>query len=249
MTVPASAMVLAAGLGLRLRPITDKLPKPLVPVAGKTMLDRALDALDAAGVSACVVNTHYLGEMIAAHVASRTRPRVQISPEEALLDTGGGVAHALPLLGPGPFFVVNADILWDEAAGTPALSRLAEAYDPARMDALLLVVPRERAVGYDGVGDFFLGDDGRLVRRGSAPESPFVFTGLQVLHPRLLRDGPDGPFSLNLLYDRAIAGGRLYGLAHAGRWFHVGTPAGLTLAEAALAAVPMAAFPSGEEAT
>ncbi len=240
MIAPANAMVLAAGLGLRLRPITDNLPKPLVPVAGRTMLDRALDALAAAGVVACVVNTHYLGDMIAAHVVERARPHVHISPEETLLDTGGGVSRALPLLGPGPFFTVNADILWDEAPGVPALQRLAAAFDPARMDALLLVVPRTRAVGYDGAGDFFLDDDGRLARRGSAPEAPFVFTGLQVLRPELVRDVPEGPFSLNLLYDRAIADGRLHGLIHAGRWFHVGTPDGLALAEAALAAVPLA---------
>lgn len=236
MTVPSRAMVLAAGLGLRLRPITERLPKPLVAVAGRTMLDRALDALDAAGVASCVVNAHYLAPMVEAHLAARMHPRIRISREDALLDTGGGVTRALPWLGTAPFFVVNADIVWDEAPGVPALSRLADVFDPACMDVLLLVVPVARAVGYDGPGDFFLEDDGRLRRRAPAPAAPFVFTGLQLLHPRLVADVPDGPFSLNLLYDRARAADRLHGLVHAGRWFHVGTPDGLARAEAALAA-------------
>ncbi len=231
-----AAMVLAAGLGLRLRPITENLPKPLVPVAGRTMLDRALDALDAAGIDSCVVNAHYLGDMIASHVAPRARPRVRLSREETLLDTGGGVAKVLPWLDGGPFFTVNADIVWDEAPGPSALARLAAAFDPARMDALLLVVPVARAVGYDGAGDFFLEDAGTLARRGAAPAAPFVFTGLQVLSPALFAELPAGPFSLNLLYDRARAAGRLHGLVHAGRWFHIGTPEGLAQAEAALAA-------------
>lgn len=239
MTGLSSAMVLAAGLGLRLRPITERLPKPLVPVAGRTMLDRALDALDDAGVAACVVNTHYLGHMVEDRVAARTRPRIHVSREDVLLDTGGGVAKALPLLGGGPFYVVNADIVWDEGPGLPALARLAQAFDPVRMDALLLVVPVSRAVGYDGAGDFFLDDGGTLRRRGAADAAPFVFTGLQVLHPRLMTDAPDGPFSLNVLYDRALKAGRLFGIAHAGRWFHVGTPDGLGLAEAALVAAPV----------
>ena len=243
MTAFDSAMVRAAGLGLRLRPITEKMPKPLVPVAGRTMLDRVLDALDTAGVGDCVVNTHYLGEMIERHLAARRHPGIHLSHEDVLLDTGGGVARALPLLGDAPFYVVNADIVWEEAKGPPALNRLAQAFDTARMDALLLVVPVERAVGYDGPGDFFLDGDGRLRRRGAVRAAPFVFTGLQVLHPRLIRDVPDGPFSLNLLYDRALSAGRLAGLVHAGRWFHVGTPEGLELAETALGAaeVPDAA--------
>lgn len=238
-----SAMVLAAGLGLRLRPITERMPKPLVPVAGRTMLDRALDALDTAGVEACVVNTHYLGGMIETHLTERMRPRIHLSREDVLLDTGGGVARALPLLGDAPFYAVNADIVWEEAKGQPALNRLAQAFDAERMDALLLVVPVERAVGYDGPGDFFLDGDGTLRRRGDARAAPFVFTGLQVLHPRLIRDVPDGPFSLNLLYDRARAAGRLAGLVHAGRWFHVGTLEGLHLAEAALGAARVSGAP------
>jgi MurNAc alpha-1-phosphate uridylyltransferase len=231
---PRNAMVLAAGLGLRLRPITEMMPKPLVPVAGRTMLDRVLDALDAVGVTACVVNTHYLGHMIAAHLERRQRPAIHVSPERELLDTGGGVARVLPRLGSAPFYTVNADILWEEGPGTPALARLAEAFDDATMDGLLLVVPLGRAVGYDGKGDFNLGAESRLIRRGTAPSADFVFTGVQILHPRLFTGHPDGAFSLNRLYDQAIAGGRLCGLVHVGRWFHIGTVEGLQLAEAGL---------------
>jgi MurNAc alpha-1-phosphate uridylyltransferase len=231
-----TAMVLAAGRGVRLRPITEDRPKPLVTVAGRAILDRTLDALAAAGVDACVVNTHHLGRMIAAHVARRGRPAVRISPEPRLLDTGGGVLKARPFLGDGPFFVVTGDVLWDEGPEGPALARLAAGFDPVRMDALLLVVARERAVGYDGPGDFTLGGDGRLHRRGAAPAASHVFTGLQVLNPALLAGCPEGAFSLNLLYDRAITARRLHGLAHAGRWYHVGTLDGLDRAEAALGA-------------
>ncbi len=231
---PRVAMVLAAGLGKRLRPITDTRPKPLVEVAGRTMLDRVLDSLTGAGIERCVVNTHYLAAQIEAHLAARGRPAVRLSHEQALLDTGGGVARALPHLGTEPFFVVNADILWDEGPGGPALVRLAEAFDAATMDALLLLVPRGRAVGYDGPGDFGIDGAGRLARRGTAETAPFVFTGLQVLKPGLFAGAPEGAFSLNLLYDRAIAAGRLFGLEHTGRWFHIGTPEGLALAEDAL---------------
>jgi MurNAc alpha-1-phosphate uridylyltransferase len=229
-------MVLAAGLGQRLRPLTDSRPKPLIEVAGRAILDHVLDALAAAGVKACVVNTHYLGAMIDQHLAGRVLPRVEISAEEDLLDTGGGVVKARPRLGAGPFLIANGDILWHDGPSAPALARLAAAFDPQRMDGLLLVAPVEGAVGYDGSGDFFLGPDGCLSRRGDAPSAPFVFTGVQILNPALLDAAPDGAFSLNLLYDRAIAAGRLYGLAHDGAWFHIGTPAGRDLAEAAIAA-------------
>jgi MurNAc alpha-1-phosphate uridylyltransferase len=233
---PKVAMVLAAGLGLRLRPITATRPKPLVEVAGRSILDRVLDGLTDAGVERCVVNTHYLADQIDTHLAARPAPPVDLSHEEELLDTGGGINRALGTLGPEPFFAVNADILWDEGPGDAALSRLGQAFDAARMDALLLLVPRTRAVGYDGAGDFRLDGEGRLARRGAAESAPFVFTGLQVLRPELFDGAPDGAFSLNLLYDRAIANGRLFGLEHTGRWFHIGTPAGLDLAEAALGA-------------
>ena len=230
------AFVLAAGKGTRMRPLTDRVPKPLVEVAGRPMIDFVLDRLAAAGVEEAVVNTHHLAALVEAHLAGRARPRIRISREAALLETGGGLARALGHLGPAPFFTVNSDGLWRESA-TPALSRLAAAWDDAAMDALLLVHAREAAVGYDGVGDFELARDGRLARRrGDA--APFAFMGVQLLHPRLLRDAPDGAFSLNRLYDRALAAGRLHGLAHAGDWFHVGTPEALAMAERAFAAAP-----------
>lgn len=238
---PIHAMVLAAGLGLRMRPITERLPKPLVPVAGRTMLDRALDALAAAGVGECIVNTHYLGHMIAAHLAGRTAPAIRISAEPDLLDTGGGVAKALPMLGDEPFFAVNADIVWEDGPEAPALARLAAAYDDGATDALLLLAPRDSAIGYDGAGDFHLGGDGALVRRGDGASAAYVFTGVQILHPRLFAGCPAGAFSLNLLYDRARAQGRLRGLVHDGRWFHIGTPAGLARAEAVMADAPIEA--------
>jgi len=230
------AFVLAAGKGTRMRPLTDRVPKPLVEVAGRPMIDFVLDRLAAAGVGEAVVNTHHLAEMVESHLAGRERPRIRFSRETALLDTGGGVAKARDHLGPTAFFVVNSDGLWRESA-TPALSRLAAAWDDAAMDALLLVRGTEAAVGYDGAGDFELADDGRLARRDGAA-APFVFMGVQLLHPRLLRDAPDGAFSLNLLYDRAIAAGRLHGLAHTGDWFHVGTPDALAAAERAFADAP-----------
>lgn len=234
--MPQVAMVLAAGLGMRLRPITENLPKPLVTVAGRSILDRVLDALEAAGIEKCVVNTHYLAAMIEDHLAARQAPPTELSHESELLDTGGGVARALSSLGPRPFFVINADILWREGPGASALSRLAAAFDDDAMDALLLLAAREDAVGYDGRGDFFMAASRRLTRRGDATDAPHVFTGLQILSPRLFADFPEGAFSLNILYDRAAAAGRLFGIEHTGRWLHIGTPEGLDLAEAALGA-------------
>ena len=233
----ARAMVLAAGLGLRLRPLTLTMPKPLVRVGGTTMLDRVLDRLAEYGVELAVVNTHHLGEQIARHVAARRAPRIVLSHEDELLDTGGGVKKALPLLGDAPFFVVNSDLLWTDGA-EPALGRLARAWDDARMDTLLLLQPTARAYGYDGRGDFFMAEDGglRLCRAGET--APYLFAGVQIVHPRLFRDAPDGKFSLNLLFDRAAAARRLFGLAHLGGWYHVGTPDSLAGVEAALAADP-----------
>jgi len=236
MTAPTRAMVLAAGLGLRMRPITAALPKPLVAVGGRTMLDRALDHLVRAGVGDAVVNVHYLPGMIVDHLQGRRAPRIAVSREDALLETGGGVAKALPLLGDAPFYVVNADIVWLDGA-RPALLRLADSWDAGRMDALLLLHPREAAVGYDGAGDFSLAPGGGVRRRDGAA-APYVFTGVQILHPRRLEGAPADAFSLNLLYDAAIARGRLFGLAHDGAWLHIGTPAGLARAEAALASRP-----------
>jgi MurNAc alpha-1-phosphate uridylyltransferase len=196
------------------------------------MLDRALDHLAAQQVGRIVVNAHWLGEQIAAHLDGR--PGIVVSPEAELLETGGGVAHALPLLGVGPVFVVNADIVWTDGA-RPALARLAQAWNESDMDALLLLVARERAVGHDGPGDFFLEADGRPRRRGTADRAPFLFTGVQILHTRLFRPEDRGAFSLNRLYDRALAAGRLAALVHDGGWYHVGTPEALPLVERALA--------------
>lgn len=234
MSRPTHAMVLAAGLGLRMRPITDHCPKPLVTVAGRTMLDRALDHVAAAGVDRVVVNTHWLAEKIRHHLADR--PHITLSHEDELLETGGGVTHALPHLGDGPFYVANSDIIWTDGPRQPALDRLADAWDDGRMDALLLLQPRDSAMGYDGAGDFSLSADGVPQRRGTAASAPLIFSGVQILSPRLFRDAPTGRFSLNILYDRALAAGRLFGLIHDGRWFHVGTPDALAPVEAALAA-------------
>lgn len=226
-------MVLAAGLGLRMRPITLTTPKPLIPLAGRTMLDRALDALDAHGVEQVIVNAHHLADVLARHLAGRRLPAVRLCVEAERLETGGGVRNALPLLGRGPFFVLNGDILWQDGS-QPTLDTLAAGWDDATMDALLLLHPVETALGYDGAGDFHRESDGRLVRRRDGETAPFLFAGLQVLHPRLLAGSPDGTFSLNLLYDRAMARGRLYGIEHGGRWCHVGTPADIPVAEAFL---------------
>lgn len=233
MTMPSHAMVLAAGKGLRMRPLTEHTPKPLIPVAGRCMLDRAFDRLDDAGVVHRVVNVHWLGERIAAHLANHAG--VLLSHEDVLLETGGGVARALPLLGASAFFVCNADIIWLDGTA-PALSRLAAAWNDVHMDALLLLQPVAKAFGYEGRGDFARLDDGRLRRRAREEGAPLVFTGVQILHPRLFEDAPRGPFSLNILYDRAEAAGRLYGLIHDGAWLHIGTPATLAEAEAWLTA-------------
>lgn len=224
-------MVLAAGLGVRMRPITDRLPKPLIAIAGRSMLDRCLDALAAAGAREAVVNIHHLAHLVEAHVAGRLRPKVVLSHETKLLETGGGVTKALPLLGPDAFFMANGDILWRDGA-TPALPALAEAWDDRRMDGLLLLQPVADALGYHGAGDFRLDGDGRLIRRCQGETAPFLFAGLQILHPRLFANAPAGAFSVNLLYDRAIALGRLFGLVHDGGWCHVGTPADIPVAEA-----------------
>lgn len=228
---PTHAMVLAAGLGLRMRPITEHTPKPLVSVAGRTMLDRALDHLAEVNVSHLVVNTHWLAGCIQTHLAGRSD--ITLSHEDVLLETGGGVTKALPSLGDGPFYVVNSDIIWTDGA-TPALKRLAEFWDDSRMDALLLMQPTATAMGYDGDGDFFLDSSGLPRRRKDREMAPLLFSGVQILSPRLFRDAPSGKFSLNVLYDRALEDGRLFGIVHDGRWYHVGTPDALPEVEAAL---------------
>ncbi|WP_368744750.1 nucleotidyltransferase family protein [Desertibaculum subflavum] len=232
--LPNTAMVLAAGLGLRMRPLTLDLPKAMVEVKGRSLIDRALDRLKAAGIAKVVVNLHHKGNTLKRHLAERNDIEIAFSDEtELLLETGGGVARALPLLGSGPFFVVNSDVIWLDAQGD-SLHALAAAWDDAAMDALLLMHPTVMAVGYSGMGDFDMAADGRLTRREQRHVAPFLFTGIQLLHPRLFDDAPPGPFSLNRLYDKAAESGRLFGLRHQGIWMDVGTPAGLKAAEAAL---------------
>jgi MurNAc alpha-1-phosphate uridylyltransferase len=228
----AAGMVLAAGLGTRMRHFSADRPKPLVPLAGRPLLDWAIERYDVAGLDRIVVNTHYKAEMIRRHLASRSD--VVLSHEVERLETGGGVKNALAALGSGAFYVCNSDAVWLDGPVT-ALDRLAEAWDDARMDALLLLQPVENAVGYDGTGDYFRAPDGTLRRRGAAAAAPYVFAGLQILHARLFEGTPEGPFSLNILFDKANAIGRLCGLVHDGGWLHVGTPEGLAEAEAVLA--------------
>lgn len=235
--VPKRAMVLAAGLGTRLRPLTLNLPKPLVEVGGRTLLDHAIDRLAHAGVEEIVVNAHYRAAMIAAHLARRDHPRITISEEAELLDTGGGVRNALPLLGE-TFFVANSDILWMDGHD-PTLARLAAAFDPEQTDAVLLLTPTVGAVGYDGIGDYFLDSLGRPRRRGEREVAPYLFAGVQLLHRRLFHGVDEPVFSLVSLYDRAEAAGRLGAIIHDGAWHHVGTPEGLAATRARLASPPI----------
>jgi MurNAc alpha-1-phosphate uridylyltransferase len=233
--LPDHAMVLAAGLGARMRPLTDTRPKPLVPVAGKPLLDHVLDKLAQAGVTTAVVNVHYLADQIERHLAARRAPKIVFSDErEKLLDTGGGVVRALPQLGRAPFFHVNSDTLWIDSV-TPNLTRLARAFDPARMDALLLLASTAASIGYHGKGDFAMEADGTLRRRAENEVLPFVYAGVALLSPALFADAPSGAFSLNVLFDRAAATGRLAGLRLEGLWMHVGTPEAIAEAEAAIA--------------
>lgn len=230
---PRKAMVLAAGHGKRMRPLTETTPKPLVPVQGRAMIDYTLDRLAEAGVETVVVNTHHLAEKLQSHLAGRDAPRVTIRHEDKLLDTGGGIANALDVLGDEPFYAVNGDTLWLEG-GAPALEQLARRWDDSRMDAMLLMAATVSAYGYEGCGDFILKPDGRARRRLEWEVAPFAFTGIQILHPRLFQYAPQGPFSMNLLYDQAEASERLFGLRHDGLWFHIGTPQDLETAEAEL---------------
>lgn len=228
------AMVLAAGLGVRMRPLTRDTPKPLLSVNGRRLIDRAIGKLVAAGVETAVVNVHYLPEQIEAWAHKQDRPRIVLSDErDQLLDTGGGIAKALPKLGTGPFFVLNSDTFWIDGA-VPALERLRSAWRDGSMDCLLLLCPLDRAVGYDSIGDFHLAKNGRLRRRAGEETGALAYAGTYLVHPRLFRDAPQGRFSMNLLWDRAIAQGRLFGIAHDGLWLHVGTPEAIAKAEAVL---------------
>lgn len=231
---PRSAMVLAAGMGVRMRPLTDTMPKPLVQVAGRALLDHVLDRLGEAGVERAVVNVHYLAEQIIAHVAARTRPQIVISDERGLLlDTGGGVVKALPELGDAPFYHLNADTIWIDGVRSN-LARLAAGFKPQTMDALLLLAPTAGSVGYDGRGDFTMAQDGRLRPRAERQVTPFVYAGAAILSPALFADAPAGAFSLTTLFARAAGAGRLYGLRLEGLWMHVGTPEAIAAAEAAI---------------
>ena len=234
--VPEAAMVLAAGLGKRMRPLTATRPKPLIEVAGRTLLDRALDHLQTAGVGRAVVNAHYFADQIAAHLApGRPGLSIALSDErEALLETGGGIAKALPLLDSDPFYVLNSDNLWIDGS-VDALHLMAQRWDAAAMDALLLLVPLARATGYEGRGDFHMDPAGVIRVRGEQRIAPYVFSGVQIVARGLFDGEPVERFSMWRVWDRALAAGRLYGVVHQGLWFHVGTPHAVTETEALLA--------------
>jgi MurNAc alpha-1-phosphate uridylyltransferase len=233
-TVPKRAMVLAAGLGTRMRPFNGKLPKPLVQVGGKALIDYVLDRLAEQGVERTVVNVHHLADQIEHHLAGRDRPRIVISDErDGLLGTAGGVIKALPELGDGPFFHVNSDTIWIDGV-KPNLGRLAAAFDPARMDALLLVAPTTSSIGYAGRGDFSMAPDGVLTRRGEREVVPFVYAGAAILTPAFFAGAAPGPSSMSPLFDRAAEAQRLCGLRLEGVWMHVGTPDAIKAAEEAI---------------
>jgi len=236
MTTPTRAMVLSAGLGTRMRPLTDKMPKPMVEVGGKPLIDHVLDRLADAGVERAVVNVHHFADQLERHLRSRTRPQILISDERGiLLGTGGAVVKALPLLGDAPFFHVNSDSIWVDGV-KPNLARLAEGFDAAAMDALLLLAPTSGSIGYAGRGDFTMTSDGRLRRRAEREVAPFVFAGAAILAPALFKDAPQGEFPLTDLFGRAADAGRLHGLRLEGLWMHVGTPDAIALAENAIRA-------------
>jgi MurNAc alpha-1-phosphate uridylyltransferase len=234
--IPSHAMILAAGLGTRMRPLTDVMPKPLVPVDGKPLINHVLDRLAAVGVATAVVNVHHFADQIEQHLKPRRAPKIVISDERAaVLGTGGGVVKALPLLGDAPFFHVNADTLWIDGVKSN-LERLAVAFNPTQMDALLLLAPTATSVGYAGRGDFMMAPDGKLRRRPEREVVPFVYAGVAILSPALFAGAPQGAFSLTELFDRAIEQERLYGLRLEGVWMHVGTPEAVVAAERAILA-------------
>jgi N-acetyl-alpha-D-muramate 1-phosphate uridylyltransferase len=233
-STPKTAIVLAAGLGTRMRPLTDRLPKALVEVMGRPLIDHGLDRLAAADVSLAIVNLHHFADQLEAHLASRTRPKVIFSDErERLLSTGGGVAKALSRLGTAPFFLLNSDSLWLEG-GTSNLARLGRAFDAARMDALLLLAPTTTTIGYDGSGDYFMDARSALRRQAGDEKAPFIYVGAAILSPKLFEGAPDGVFPLTPLFDRAQENGRLFGLVLDGQFLHVGTPEAVSAAEEAI---------------
>jgi len=235
MTRPATAMVLAAGLGTRMRPITARIPKPLVKIAGRTLLDRGLDTLAAAGVARAVVNVHYLPDQIIRHIEGLTAPRIVISDErDLLLDSAGGIVKALPLIGEDPFYVLNADTFWIDG-DRPNLERLALEWDAARMDILLMLCEIGQATGHSGGTDFLIDADGRLARAKGDPAG-LIYAGAAIVHPRIFAGAKPEPHSLNRYFDEAIAAGRLFGMKMDGSWITVGTPDAIAPAEAAVRA-------------
>lgn len=231
--IPSVAMVLAAGLGKRMRPITETMPKPLVRISGKTLLDWGLDSLAEIGVEKAVVNVHYLPDQIVAHVASRRTPRIAISDErDGLLDSAGGIVKALPELGTEPFYIVNADTFWIDE-GEPNLTRLSLAWDDARMDILIMLAALDQATGHSGSTDFLMAPDGRLSRARGAPEG-LIYAGAAIIHPRIFAGAEPTPASLNRYFDEAISAGRLHGMQMQGSWITVGTPDAIAPAEAAV---------------
>ncbi|MBD7942379.1 nucleotidyltransferase family protein [Brevundimonas sp. Sa3CVA3] len=232
-------MVLAAGLGTRMRPLTDDRPKALVEVGGKALIDHVLDRLAQAGVTDAVVNVHWFADRLESHLAARARPTIRISDERAeLLETGGGLKKARPLLGDAPVFVANIDSVWIDRAKTPggALGDLIRLWDPERMDAALLLARREGSIGFEGGGDFFMSDDGRLTFRGEAASAPYAYMGVHITRPDYADQGPEGPFSLSPLWRASAAEGRLFGCVLDGDWMHVGDPQARDEAEARLKA-------------
>lgn len=230
---PKRAMVLAAGLGTRMRPLTNDRPKALVEVGGRPLIDHVLDRLAEAGVEEAVVNVHWFAERLESHLAGRDQPRIVISDERAeLLETGGGLKKARPLLGDEPVWVANIDSVWRGGAG--ALERLAAMWDPERMDVALLLAGREQAIGFEGSGDVFLAEDGRLTFRGEAPQAPWAYMGVHIAKPGIVDDGPEGPFSLAAVWRKLADDGRLYGAVLDGFWMHVGDPGAREEAEARL---------------
>lgn len=225
------AMVMAAGKGTRMRPLTDTLPKPLVPFMGEALIDHVLDRLEKAGIEEVIVNVHHFADKLEAHLARRGFPRIVISDErDRLLDTGGGAKHALHLLGEEPIITFNSDSVWVEGWGEN-LKNLIEGFEPESMDALLMIADASRTIGYVGRGDFHMDPLGRLTRRGSSETVPYMFAGVQIIKPQLFAEGPEGAFSTNLIWDRLMEEGRLFGQRMSGVWMHVGTPEDLASAE------------------
>lgn len=241
MSAPTRAMIMAAGLGTRMRPLTNTMPKPLVQVGGKALIDHAIDRLVAAGVQTIIVNLHYKAELIRQHLAPRNDVEIVYSDEtDGLLGTGGGVAKALQHFGGEPFFIHNSDTIWIEGYGA-ALERMKERWDPESMDALLLISALINSIGYEGIGDFMMDATGRLTRVPPGRVSPFAFPGVQIVHPRLFENAPKGGFSTNVLWDRSIEKERLYGVRLDGLWIHVGTPQAVAEADELLADLAPAA--------